>query len=201
MLKDLLFIISGYLLGSVLFARIWCKALRGSDVTLNTKDANPGTSNAFLNGGVLCGILTLICDLSKGFLPVFLYKKFGVPTFAFPLIIAMPVVGHIFPVFFNFRGGKGIATTFGCLLGLLPKIAPVALLAFFFVFFSLAVIITDHYYRTIASYAFTGISMLFFRVDVAYIMAFAIILALTIIKMLTSKEEKGEFKVKFLWMR
>ena len=70
-------------------------------------------------------------------------------------VIAAPVIGHIFPIFFRFRGGKGIAVTFGCLLGLLPSWQPLAWLAAFFIFFSVVVRITPHYYRTLITYLCT----------------------------------------------
>ena len=72
MLTALCFTVFGYLLGSILFARVY-GALFGKDLISNSTDGNPGTSNAFIYGGMLCGTLTLLGDLIKGFLPVFLY--------------------------------------------------------------------------------------------------------------------------------
>lgn len=68
-----------------------------------------------------CGTLTLICELLKGFLPVYLYLRGRSPAECpaiFALILAAPVLGHAFSVFYGFHGGKGIAVSFGCLLGL-----------------------------------------------------------------------------------
>ena len=119
MFRDLCFILLGYLAGSVLFARIWGRVVAKKDITRDAPDQNPGTANAFINGGIVCGLLTLVCDLLKGFVPVFLYLRTGSgPALGF--VMATPVLGHVFPVFSHFRGGKGIATTFGCLLALLP---------------------------------------------------------------------------------
>ena len=70
MIRDISYILLGYGLGSVLFAKVFCSWLKKTDVTQNTADGNPGTTNAFKNGGFLCGTLTLICDILKGFLPV-----------------------------------------------------------------------------------------------------------------------------------
>ena len=72
MLISLCFTAFGYLCGSILFARVY-GALFGKDLISNSTDGNPGTSNAFIYGGMLCGTLTLLGDLIKGFLPVFLY--------------------------------------------------------------------------------------------------------------------------------
>ena len=88
-MRDMIYILSGYLAGSILFARVFGWLLKKTDVTENTSDGNPGTANAFQNGGFLCGALTLVCDLLKGFLPVFLYTR-GQTTFLLALVIAAP---------------------------------------------------------------------------------------------------------------
>ena len=95
MIRDIAFILAGYAAGSILFAKVFCLLLKKTDVAKNTKDNNPGTSNAFKNGGILCGALTLICDVTKGFLPVFFYTRKEV-TFLLALVIAAPVIGHVF---------------------------------------------------------------------------------------------------------
>ena len=150
--------------------------------------------------GFLCGVLTLICDLLKGFLPVFLYTR-GTATVMLALVMAAPVIGHVFPVLFRFRGGKGIATTFGCLLGLLPNYIPVGLLALLFIFFSLILRITPHYYRTLATYLGAELLLFVFSGEPAVWIGFSLILAAVTVRMLTSKEEKTPPEVKLLWMR
>ena len=134
--QGLLYLLAGYLSGSVLYARVFSGLLRRGDVTEKSRDGNPGTANAFLYGGFWCGALTLVCELLKGFLPVFLFTKRPpappLPGFFSALIIAAPVIGHVFPLFFRFRGGKGIAVTFGCLLGLWPQSTPFWWFAAFF---------------------------------------------------------------------
>lgn len=72
MLTGLFFAVSGYLLGSILFASIISKLFH-KDIISKSPDKNYGTANAFRYGGVLCGALTLLCDMGKGFLPVFIY--------------------------------------------------------------------------------------------------------------------------------
>ena len=71
MLTSLCFTVFGYLSGSILFARVYA-GLFGKDLITDSKDGNPGTSNAFIYGGMACGILTLLGDLIKGVLPVLL---------------------------------------------------------------------------------------------------------------------------------
>lgn len=150
MYRTLLYTILGYLSGSLLFAKFFNRLLDGEDVTAESPDKNPGVYNAFLYGGKFCGILTLCCDLLKGFFPVYLYSRApDLPLFpagngpAIPvvsggglaLVLAAPVLGHIFPLWHRFRGGKGITVTFGVLLGLLPQAGPVVILACVFLFF------------------------------------------------------------------
>ena len=117
--REIFFICFGYLLGSILFARLFGLLFAHKDITQNTADGNPGTANAFLQGGFLCGVCTLLGDLFKGYLPVAWYlstqNQPTVPPLAFALLIAAPVLGHIFPLFHHLHGGKGIATSFGCL--------------------------------------------------------------------------------------
>ena len=72
MLTALFFILSGYLMGSILFAGIAAKLFR-KDIISDSPDKNLGTANAYRYGGFLCGAFTLLCELAKGFLPVFLY--------------------------------------------------------------------------------------------------------------------------------
>lgn len=71
------FIIIGYLSGSILFAPLFGKLLRGRDVLTESSDGNPGAANAFKYGGFWCGVLTLCGDMAKGFLPMHFYLRTG----------------------------------------------------------------------------------------------------------------------------
>ena len=130
--RSLCYILLGYLSGSVLFAKLALALFGKEDALRDSCDENPGTANAFQCGGLLCGLMTLSGDLLKGYLPMRLYLApdrvllLRQPVFA--LVLLAPVLGTVLPVFSHFRGGKGIAVTFGCLLGLFPECRP--LLAF-----------------------------------------------------------------------
>ena len=196
MIKTFLFFAFGYFSGSILFARVY-GALFNKDIVGKSKDGNPGTANAFMQGGMLCGILTLIGELLKGFLPVFLYLRLtdGVPGFGIALVLAAPVLGHNYSVFYRFEGGKGIAASFGCLLGLFPNMLPVLILAVCYVSLSLLVRISPHYYRTLAAYSIcTAISLLLVP-EVGIRVGIAVISMLIAIKHLASAEEKKKFSV------
>ena len=201
----LFFGIVGYLSGSVLYAKIFGHLFRHDDIVQNSKDGNPGAANAFMQGGFWCGIFTLCFDLLKGFLPVFFYLHMGkfYPTSeaGLAVVIAAPVFGHIFPVFYQFKGGKGIATTFGCLLGLIPDIHAALVLAFFFIFFSVVIRVTPHWSRTMDTFWVTAALFLFSKERAAVKAGFLIIIGLVSFKLRLSKEEKEERKVRVLWMR
>lgn len=204
MKQGLLFALAGYLSGSILYARVFSGILRRGDVTAQSRDGNPGTANAFLYGGFWCGTLTLICELLKGFIPVFLFTHQTPPVpMADPLtslVIAAPVIGHVFPLFFRFRGGKGIAVTFGCLLGLWPWLGAFRIFATAFLLFSTVLRICPHYYRTIVTYVCTAAAICLSSAC-PNPGGFLIITAVVVGKLLTSKEKREKCQVKPLWMR
>lgn len=202
-MRELFYIILGYLSGSILFARLAGSLLGRGDVGETSPDHNPGTFNAFRNGGFLCGMLTLTGDLCKGFLPVWLYlagESCDLHSTAFAFVLAAPVIGHIFPVFYGFRGGKGIAASFGCLLGLLPEYGPLAILGGCFLFFTLILRVTSHYYRTLLTYLCAGTLMLVLGQNTSVTLGFSLIMTAVIFRLLASKEEKQACEVKLLWM-
>lgn len=197
-MRTLLFIIIGYLGGSLLFARYFGKLFGKKDITADSTDKNPGTFNAFKYGGFLCGTLTLCCDLLKGFLPVFFYQ-YGNPYaggLGLALVLAAPVCGHVLPIFHKFKGGKGIAVSFGCLLGMLPDVRPVLVLACVFLFFSLVINITPNYHKTFITYLFAILGMRLFVPNPAVSLGFAIAAVLVMLKLMFSTEKREPFKIK-----
>lgn len=204
MLRNIGFILFGYLSGNILYARIFGKVFKKENMIKESKDQNPGTANAFMYGGFWCGLLTLVFDLMKGFLPVFLFARFGKPDYLYSLslsiVIAAPVLGHVFPVFYGFKGGKGIAVTFGCLAGLLPMWQPLVLFAGTFILFSVVFKITPHFYRTMFAYSGTLAAMAFLSDSKAVSMGFCLILISVFVRLLCSKEKREKMEVKFLWM-
>ena len=199
--RTVVFTVLGYLSGSLLFARYWGKWCRGRNVVEESPDQNPGTFNAFQYGGFVCGTLTLCGDLLKGFLPVFLYCRERPWELGLALVLAAPVWGHVLPLYHGFRGGKGVAVTFGCLLGLLPKRRPLLLLAFVFLFFSLVVKITPNYHRTLAAYVAAAMGMVLFVPDPGVALGFGLISVVVIGKLLHSTERKESCKVGIVWKR
>ena len=126
MLETIL-IFAGYLAGSLSAAIITCR-LMGLPDPRTQGSKNPGATNVLRVGGKKAAAITLFGDAVKGVIPVVTAQLMGMP----PLILALTALaaffGHLYPVFFNFRGGKGVATAFGVLFALAWPVA-IALLA------------------------------------------------------------------------
>lgn len=114
---------TGYLAGSLMFSS-WLARLRGRDLRL-TGDGNPGAVNAFKAAGPFVGAAALLLDFLKGALPVaaacWLLHLRG---WALAPVVVAPVLGHAFPPWLSFRGGKALAVTFGVWSGVTLWEAP-----------------------------------------------------------------------------
>jgi glycerol-3-phosphate acyltransferase PlsY len=138
--------VAAYLVGSLSFAVIVSKAMGLNDPrTFGSK--NPGATNVLRSGSKAAAIVTLLLDALKGWFPVVLVKWYGQPygledgTVA--LVGLAAFLGHLFPVFFRFVGGKGVATALGVLMGIsgwlgLATMATWLIMAYFFRYSSLA---------------------------------------------------------------
>ena len=199
MSRTLFYVIIGYLSGSILYARVFEKLFHKENMIDGSKDGNPGTANAYMNGGFWCGTLVLLCDICKGALPVFLYFHM-VETpgiFVIPVMVA-PVLGHAFSVFDHFKGGKCIAVSFGVLLGLFPDLVPALILAFFYILFS-AVRISPHSRRTFVSFMCASVAALFLVEEKAVVVSIWIIAVIVQSKHIIEDRERltcGEEPVK-----
>lgn len=120
--------ILAYLLGSLSFA-ILLSHLAGLGDPRAAGSGNPGATNMLRVAGKKLALLTLLGDLSKGLLPVAVAWGAGFNLQEQAWIGLAAVVGHLYPVFFRFQGGKGVATAAGMLLGLYPPAAVLALAA------------------------------------------------------------------------
>jgi len=105
-----------YLIGSVSSAIIVCH-LMGLDDPREHGSGNPGATNVMRIGGKKAAAITLFGDALKGLLPVLLAKSMGSDSLVLALVVFAAFLGHLYPVFFAFKGGKGVATTFGVTLG------------------------------------------------------------------------------------
>ena len=120
-LPSLLFgMVFSYLLGSIPTGYCMAKGLKGIDIREHGS-GNPGATNVFRVVGKLPGIFTLLIDGLKGFLPVWLALKYDPHNIIFASILGLSAIsGHNWTIFLNFKGGKGVATSAGVFLALVP---------------------------------------------------------------------------------
>ena len=114
-----LFPLIGYLLGSLPFALWITRMVKGVDV----RDSGSGhvtTTNTIRQAGLGWGIVVLLLDIGKGFFPTYVAMQLGLPFWAIALTAGLAVVGHCWPIFAQFRGGMGLATTGGSLIAVNP---------------------------------------------------------------------------------
>ena len=145
-LYTLLATVAAYLIGSLSFAVIVSKAFGLADPrTFGSK--NPGATNVLRSGSKVAAIITLVLDALKGYVPVLLVKlygaQYGMLDGTLALVAFAAFIGHVYPVFFKFKGGKGVATAAGVILGVdwllgLATLASFGIIVFFFRWVSLA---------------------------------------------------------------
>lgn len=138
MLATILFVILGYLAGSVSTAIIVCRAM-GLPDPRSAGSRNPGATNVLRFGGKKAAALTLAGDLLKGLLPMLLARWAGLDQAGLALTALAAFLGHLYPVFFGFEGGKGVATAFGAILGLSWSVALAALATWLLMAFTVRV--------------------------------------------------------------
>ncbi|MGD2083988.1 MAG: glycerol-3-phosphate 1-O-acyltransferase PlsY [Chromatiales bacterium] len=121
MIVELALVIGGYLLGSISSAILVCR-LAGLPDPRTEGSNNPGATNVLRIGGRKAAALTLLGDMLKGLIPVSAAHLAGVGTAWIAATALAAFLGHLYPVFFGFRGGKGVATALGVQLGLMWQI-------------------------------------------------------------------------------
>ena len=146
----LLATVAAYLVGSLSFAVLVSRVMGLNDPrTYGSK--NPGATNVLRSGNKAAAVVTLLLDALKGWLPVVAVQvwgeAFGLGNGTVALVGLAAFLGHLFPVFFGFKGGKGVATAAGVIIGFNPwlglaSLATWLIVAFFFRYSSLASIVT-----------------------------------------------------------
>lgn len=126
-------VIGAYLLGSLSSAILICKAM-GLPDPRTQGSGNPGATNVLRIGGKIPAALTLLGDILKGFLPVLIIRLFTNDFYIISAVLLAAIIGHVFPVFFKFKGGKGVATTIGGLAALSPLLCAIFLITWGVVF-------------------------------------------------------------------
>jgi glycerol-3-phosphate acyltransferase PlsY len=120
LLKTIVYIITSYLVGSISFAYVICSKFYSIDIR-QYGSGNPGSTNVLRVLGKKPALIVFTADLLKGFIMVSLGKIIGGESLALLSAIEV-VIGHDWSVFLNFKGGKGIATSFGVIIGISPKV-------------------------------------------------------------------------------
>lgn len=116
MMFEWLLIPAAYLLGSVSSAIIVCKVM-GLQDPREQGSKNPGATNVMRLGGKKAAAITLLGDMLKGLIPVLIAKFWGGNSTLLALVGVAAFFGHLYPIFFGFKGGKGVATSLGVLSG------------------------------------------------------------------------------------
>lgn len=119
-IKVVLAIVAGYLIGSIPFSYILPRWLRGIDIR-ESGTRNVGAANVYLCCGILPSLMAGALDVGKGAAAVFIAKGLALPEAVVVVAGLAAVIGHIRPVFLRFTGGKGVATTCGVLVNLVPQ--------------------------------------------------------------------------------
>ena len=150
-LYPLLATVAAYLIGSLSFAVIVSRAM-GLNDPRTYGSGNPGATNVLRSGSKAAAAVTLLLDAAKGWLPVALVQwfgsRFGLGDGTVAMVALAAFLGHLYPVFFRFKGGKGVATALGVLLGISPWLglavaATWLIIAVFFRYSSLAALIAS----------------------------------------------------------
>ncbi|HDV6329660.1 TPA: glycerol-3-phosphate 1-O-acyltransferase PlsY [Burkholderia cenocepacia] len=144
-MQILLAALVAYLIGSVSFAVVVSSVMGLADPR-SYGSKNPGATNVLRSGNKKAAILTLVGDAFKGWIAVWLARRFGLPDVAIAWVAIAVFLGHLYPVFFRFQGGKGVATAAGVLLAVHPVLGLATALtwlivAFFFRYSSLAALV------------------------------------------------------------
>ena len=119
---SLLMVCVAYLVGSVSSAVLISRLFRLPDPRKNGS-GNPGATNVLRIGGRFPAVLVLLSDILKGTIPVYSAYFMWIPPVALGLIAIAACLGHIYPLYFQFNGGKGVATAFGAMLPIGPSLA------------------------------------------------------------------------------
>ncbi len=118
-MNEFAFVLAAYLLGSVSFGILVSRVFRLPDPR-TTGSGNPGATNVLRSGKKAAALLTLLGDIGKGWLAVWLAQRAGLESVWVCAVALSVFVGHLYPVFYGFKGGKGVATVGGILIAISP---------------------------------------------------------------------------------
>jgi glycerol-3-phosphate acyltransferase PlsY len=201
-MNEMMLVVLAYLLGSIPTS-IWVsKAVFGIDIRLYGS-GNPGATNTFRVLGSKWGAFVMIADISKGviatslyiLIPFYLQNELARTNFMIVLGLAA-VVGHIFPIWADFKGGKGVATILGMALAIQPIVALICIIVFLITLFTTRFVSLS---SMLASVVFMVLILFIFKEKETSYRVFAIIVALMVVvthqknigRLLNGKENKA----------
>ncbi|MEY8370636.1 glycerol-3-phosphate 1-O-acyltransferase PlsY [Aerococcaceae bacterium 50-4] len=171
----ILLLVVAYLLGSIPFGLVVGKFIYKKDIR-QFGSGNIGTTNAFRAFGTVGGILVFVCDMLKGAIPVLLAQ--GLDAGLHPLLFGgMAIVGHSYPLFLKFKGGKAVATSFGVVLAYHPVFALISIASFFVSLFITSMVS----FSSIFAITFATIFSLFYQ-DWGLTLATVLVLILVVVR-------------------
>lgn len=121
MITSVAMIVIGYFAGSVSSAILYARATRQADPRL-VGSGNPGATNILRTQGKKAAAIVLIGDIAKGVIPILIGRLLHLSPFVLSLVALAAIVGHLFPIYFGFKGGKGVATALGVVFALSPSL-------------------------------------------------------------------------------
>ena len=196
----------GYLFGIFQTGYIYGR-VHGIDIR-KYGSGNSGSTNALRVMGKKAGLTVFAGDFLKTVIPCMavrcIFKNQPDYAYVYMLYIGLGVIlGHNYPFYLHFKGGKGIAVSFGSLLGLIPMWYPVLSLAVCFLFFSLVIQISPNFYRTVAVYIVNWIIIVFSETNLpkAVHIGVGLISLLILLKMHMSQEEREKMTFQLLWIK
>lgn len=134
MINQIIITLIAYLIGSVSFGILASKLFNIADPrTMGSK--NPGATNVMRQGNKVAAIFTLLGDMLKATILLLIAKFYGVSDSLIVLIALAVMIGHVYPIYYQFKGGKGVATALGILLGISPVLALSVFIIWIIIFF------------------------------------------------------------------
>jgi glycerol-3-phosphate acyltransferase PlsY len=187
--------IIGFFSGAVMYSYLIPKVFFKTDIREASEDGNPGSSNAIKAAGVPAGVICMVLDISKAFVPIFIsvyIMKISGP-YLIP-VVAAPVAGHAFSPIMKFRGGKAVSTTYGSLLGLVTISGFVFAVAVIMAFFRFIVVIRPDSSLVITSMGAASIFSIVFIPSLWLKTAVILVSVIVTIKQM-QRPDKGEYSV------
>ncbi len=120
-METVIIVVVCYLMGSIPFGIFFSKILGAGDLR-KVGSGNIGATNAFRTGKKLVGLFTMLFDVLKGFVPLYILRELGYPHLTLYICGVAAIVGHIFPIWLKGKGGKGVATSAGVVTGIITTL-------------------------------------------------------------------------------